>query len=212
VAQIKDGFETIRGLQSYKDSKGNYVVASPFDELGNPDYIKYDENGDPVKLYNGDTYFDTEVGMKIAKSAQRYAADLTEKATSELIGRIVGNGILLVAAIVGLIAGILGIFGKGAVLAVIAAILGVVANIWGIIKGYFSYFLPKVGGTVPGEGTKLQAAWAIIFAIVAICTAVVAMMTRTKKSKKVKDKVEDITDDVKDKAEDVKDAVKDAVD
>ena len=193
VAQIKGGMDTIRELRSFATRKGKMVVAAPFDVLGKDfDITKYDKNGKPVKMNDGETMIDTEAAMKVCKAAQQYKEDLTKAATDELMGRIKMYAVLALGALLGLIAAIFGFFGKGTIPAIIAAVLGVVANIMGIANHYTNYYMTLANGSAAGY---LQTAAAIIFGLVAICAAIVFWNTRRKKAEEAR--IEDIEPEVK---------------
>ena len=178
--QIKDGLKTVLALESVKGYNGKTVVPSPAETVGGADYdfLKYDKDGKVVKLHDGKAYVDTKKAMKLCKLAQQYAVDYTADVTQELVGRIVLYLVLAVASLLALIAGILGLKGKGTVLAIITAVLGVGANVFGAIKGYTGYTYRLADGSYSGH---FQLAALIVFAVVAVASAVVFVLTKKKK-------------------------------
>ena len=86
---------------------------------------------------------------------------------------------LAVASLLGLIAGILGLCGKGgaASLGVITAVLAVACNIFGACTRYYGYTYPLKDGTYSGT---LQFIALIAFAVIAVVFAVAACSAKKK--------------------------------
>lgn len=185
VVQVRDGLkEAAAGMPAVVAKKGDVRVKSLAQRFGNNlDVTKYDENGNLVTMHNGDSYIDLAKAGDIAKETLQYVQDSSDDATAELTNKIVLYGILAIAALLGLIAGILGIWGKGNVLATITAVLSVVGLGYGIKGKFFDYAYTLADGTYKGT---LQSVALIILTVVAILAAIYFWPTRKKRVKKDK--------------------------
>ncbi len=176
VQQIKDGLKELLGQAPVYSKNGVLRVKGVEQALGYNDFTAKDG----VKMHNGETYIDLSKATAAANATLQYIDDSEVDATNEIVARIVLNGILLIAGILGLIAGIIGLKGKGTVLAIITAILSVIGTGYGFAKHFFDWAYTLKDGTYVGN---LQSVTLILLAVVSVIAAIVFWPTRVKKDK-----------------------------
>ena len=159
---------------------GEMAVPGPEQRLGEDfSWYKLDDNGEVKTLRNGDPYLDLDQCLVVCKSFRESVADHVADVTHELYMRLGLYIALAVASLLGLIAGILGLCGKGgaASLGVITAVLAVACNIFGACTRYYGYTYPLKDGTYSGT---LQFIALIAFAVIAVVFAVAACSAKKK--------------------------------
>lgn len=159
---------------------GDMAVPGPEQRLGEDfSWYKVDDNGNVVTLRNGDPYLDLDQCLVVCKTFRESVADHVADVTHELYMRLGLYIALVVASLLGLIAGILGLAGKGgaATLGIITAVLAVACNIFGACTRYYGYTYPLKDGTYSGT---LQFIALIAFAVVAVIFAVAACSAKSK--------------------------------
>ena len=157
---------------------GDMAVPGPEQRLGEDfDWYKYDENGQLVTLRNGEPYLDLDKCLIVCTHFRQSVADHVADVTHELYMRLGLYIALALAGILGLIAGILGLAGKGsaAVLGVITAALLIACNIFGLCTRYLGYTYPLKDGTYSGT---LQLIALLIFAATAVVFSIVTLSAR----------------------------------
>lgn len=157
---------------------GDMAVPGPEQRLGEDfDWYKYDENGQLVTLRNGEPYPDLDKCLIVCTHFRQSVADHVADVTHELYMRLGLYIALALAGILGLIAGILGLAGKGsaAVLGVITAALLIASNIFGLCTRYLGYTYPLKDGTYSGT---LQLIALLIFAATAVVFSIVTLSAR----------------------------------
>lgn len=162
---------------------GEMAVPGPEIRLGADfDWKKYDENGNLMTLRTGEPYLDLDQCLVVCASFRESVADHVADVTNELTMRLITYAVLVVACILGLIAGIMGLVGKGAasVLGIITAVLAVACNIFGLCTRYHGYTYPLKDGTYSGT---LQLIALLVFVAVAVIFAVVASIAKSKAKK-----------------------------
>ena len=159
---------------------GEMAVPGPEQRLGEDfSWYKLDDNGEVKTLRNGDPYLDLDQCLVVCKSFRESVAEHVADVTHELYMRLGLYIALAVASLLGLIAGILGLCGKGgaASLGVITAVLAVACNIFGACTRYYGYTYPLKDGTYSGT---LQFIALIAFAVIAVVFAVAACSAKKK--------------------------------
>lgn len=162
---------------------GEMAVPGPEIRLGADfDWKKYDENGELMTLRTGEPYLDLDQCLVVCASFRESVADHVADVTNELTMRFITYIVVAVMSILGLIAGIMGLCGKGAasVLGIITAVLAVACNIFGLCTRYYGYTYPLKDGTYSGT---LQFIALITFAVIAVVFAVVATVAKSKAKK-----------------------------
>lgn len=176
---VSDGYDTVFALQSYTAKDGTTTVKSPKEVLGEDfDYYKYDEDGNKVLLRDGTQALDLDKGYQIYEVAEQYVQDLTNAATEELYGRVYAYIALAIAAILGIITGFLGLFGKSVVMTIISACASLVPLVLALVKGMTNYTFTLADGS--GAPT-LQFAAIVTLAAVAVCNCIVAIIFKPSK-------------------------------
>lgn len=186
VAQIKGGLKEVMALEPvYSYNKHQLRVASPSTKFGKLDFTKLGTDGKPVLMHNGATYIDLAKAADVANASLQYVDDSSADATAELTSRILMNGVLLLAGLFGLIAGILAFLrGKGSVLATITAVLSIAALVLGIKGHFFDYAYTLGSGAYTGTFASVMT---IVMAVCAVLATCYFWPTRTKKAKKSKE-------------------------
>ena len=159
---------------------GDMAVPGPEQRLGEDfSWYKVDDNGNVVTLRNGDPYLDLDQCLVVCKTFRESVADHVADVTHELYMRLGLYIALVVASLLGLIAGILGLAGKGgaATLGIITAVLAVACNIFGACTRYYGYTYPLKDGTYSGT---LQFIALIAFAVVAVVFTIAACSAKSK--------------------------------
>ena len=191
MGQLSAGLDEVLAQKTYTRKDGTVVVTSPADKLGKDfDYAKYDKDGKKIEMLDKTkTYVDLDQATKVRDTLATYVDDVTNAATPEIMSRVILSGILALASLAGIIAGLRGLLKtKGFVPGVIAALGGIGTLIGGISTKFNDYAFLGENGTCNG---KLQMVAIILFALVATCFAIITYFTRDK-SKKVKVEGEDV--------------------
>ena len=165
---------------------GEMAVPGPEQRLGADfDWKKYDENGNLVTLRNGDPYLDLDQCLVVCKSFRESVAHHVADVTHELYMRLGLYVVLAVAAILGIIGGILGLVGKKCafVLGIITAVLAVGCNIFGLLTRYHGYTYPLKDGTYSGT---LQLIAIITFALVSVVFLIVTASAKNEAAKQAR--------------------------
>lgn len=162
---------------------GDMAVPGPEQRLGEDfDWYKYDENGELVTLRNGEPYLDLDKCLVVCTHFRQSVADHVADVTHELYMRLGLYIALIIAGVLGIIAGIMGLAGKGAAvtLGLITAALLIACNIFGLCTRYLGYTYPLKDGTYSGT---LQLVALLVFAAAAIVFAVVTVSARNEAKK-----------------------------
>ena len=162
---------------------GDMAVPGPEQRLGSDfDWKKYDENGNLMTLRTGEPYLDLDQCLVVCKSFRESVDHHVADVTHELYMRLGLYVVLAVAAVLGIIGGILGLVGKkGAfVLGIITAVLAVGCNIFGLLTRYHGYTYPLKDGTYSGT---LQIIAIITFALVALGFLIVTAAAKNEAAK-----------------------------
>ena len=185
MEQIAAGLDEVLSQKNYVRKDGTVVVASPADKLGTDyDYVKKTSKGTDRKMLSGESYVDLDKATEVRDVLADYVDDVTNNATKEIMSRVVVYFLLILASLLGLVAGIRGLLKqKGFKTGTAAAVLGLAALIGAIVTKFTDYVFLLEDGSANGA---LQNPALIIFALVAVCFAVVTFFTRDK-TKKVKD-------------------------
>ncbi|MDO5015322.1 MAG: hypothetical protein Q4E28_05155 [Clostridia bacterium] len=182
VAQIKDGLKEILALEPvYSIKKHEMRVKAPVNVLGEIDYIQYDNDGKAVLMHDKNSYITLGKANQIADAALKYAKDSEEDATKEIMSRVIGSLVFAITGILGMVAGIIGLFGRGHILAIITAIFGLGVTIYGGVNNFLDYAYPLENGAYSGD---LQAITMIVFAIASIVIAAVLFKTKSPRGEK----------------------------
>lgn len=165
---------------------GEMAVPGPEQRLGEDfDWKKYDENGALVTLRNGDPYLDLDKCLEVCRSFRESVAHHVADVTHELYMRLGLYIVLAVAAILGIIGGVLGLAGRrGAfVLGIITAVLAAGCNIFGLLTRYHGYTYPLRDGSYSGT---LQLIAIITFALVALVFLIVITAAKNEAAKQAR--------------------------
>ncbi|NLL62860.1 MAG: hypothetical protein GX241_01245 [Ruminococcaceae bacterium] len=188
VRQVRDGLMEVLALETVYTRSGVLKVKSPLYKY--PDakekLTKLDENGNPVKLHDDTDHIDLDLAAKISIASFEYLEDAGADAESELINRILLHGLLAIAGILTLIAGVIGFFGRGAGLTIFIAIFGFGLLIFGIHGNFFDYAYKLKSGVYVGD---FQSIMVIVFALMTLNAAIVYWYTRLEEGKPLKEKL-----------------------
>ncbi len=184
--QVAEGVDTLIGLTQtiYRHNGKDVAVLGVAERLGD-DYTCYtlDETGATAQK-NGVDYLDFDACMLVAETGRQYIEDQTVDVTNEVLGRIIVTALAGIAALLGLIAAVLGIFGKTKapmVLGIIAACMAIGANVVGMFTRYAGYTYPLKDGAYAG---KLQLAAFILLALAAVTFMIVAIIVKARADKR----------------------------
>ncbi len=197
AAQLETGLNDLEAFESgmalvdeytmtcYKNEpiyrhNGDMAVPGPEQRLGEDfDWKKYDENGELVTLRNGEPYLDLDQCLVVCNSFRESVAHHVADVTHELYMRLGLYVVLAVAAILGIIGGVLCLAGKRGVfvLGIITAVLSAGCNIFGLLTRYHGYTYPLKDGTYSGT---LQLIAIIVFALTALVFLIVTAAARNK--------------------------------
>ena len=159
---------------------GDMAVPGPEQRLGEDfSWYKLGDDGKVVTLRNGDPYLDLDQCLVVCKSFRESVADHVADVTHELYMRLGLYAATALAALLGIIAGIMGLCGKGgaATLGIITAVLAVASNIFGACTRYYGYTYPLKDGTYSGT---VQFIAIILLAVVAVIFAIAAASAKKK--------------------------------
>lgn len=200
AAQVAAGLELLLSQPEYRsnEGKGDKVICPSVralceEKLGEDfTYWKLDDNGE-ILVMNGCQYVDLDVAEEIAYAARDYISIYqTESLTKELYSRMATYACLLLASVLGILAGLFGLLcigkisggkiGTATVCGYISAILAIAGNIVGLVTGYTGYAYPNkvvTGDTFEYVYTgHMQVTALIILAVVAVLFVVVASIVR----------------------------------
>ena len=175
---VAEGLKLVIDSETYYNRAGKALVKSIADRLGDGfEFWKLDEDGNYLFL-NGERSLDLDQALAVLKAARDFLKDTTDVVTKELTGRFVLIIAAAVAAITGLLAGILGLFGLK-LGAMIPAIISIIAGLGTVI-------LAIINGTecpmsvIAGTGNTVSVlTWAAILTAVAFGVVIVAGLTKT---------------------------------
>ena len=159
---------------------GDMAVPGPEQRLGEDfSWYKMGDDGKVVTLRNGDPYLDLDQCLVVCKSFRESVAEHVADVTHELYMRLGLYAATALASLLGLIAGIMGLAGKGgaATLGIITAVLAVACNIFGACTRYYGYTYPLKDGTYSGT---VQFIAIILLAVVAVIFAIAAASAKKK--------------------------------
>ena len=157
---------------------GDMAVPGPEQRLGEDfDWRKYDENGELVTLRSGEPYLDLDKCLVVCASFRESVAEHVADVTHELYMRLGLYVALILAGVLGIIAGSLGLAGKGAAvtLGLITAALLIACNIFGLCTRYLGYTYPLKDGTYSGT---LQLIALLVFLATAVVFSIVTLSAR----------------------------------
>ena len=200
--EFEDGMTQVNGytMLCFKNKdicrhSGELAVAGPEKRLGSDfSWIKTDENGNEILMLNGEPYLDLDKCLIVCQSFRDSVAEHGADVAHELYMRLGLYAGLAVFCILGMIAGILGLRGKGAVMGLITAVGAVAANVFGYCTRYLGYTYPvrvDAGGlptTLEVEGGgyvysgTLQLEALIAFAVIVILFTIAAFSVKKKKA------------------------------
>ena len=152
--QVAEGLDLVIATDTYYNKKGEAIVESIADRLGlNFSYWKTDENGYPLIL-NDEQVLDLDKALLVCKAGRDFVDDTTEEVTGELTARVIHTAALLLASLVGLAAGIVGLFALAlgaAITSSVCTFLAIAGLTVGFILGGFECPLSRIAGSsVPG--------------------------------------------------------------
>ena len=168
---------------------------SKFD-INNPEDVLWqkDENGNFI-IVNDHKLIDLDAVEKVADAGKDYiSVRHTNAVKAEVLSRFVTYGLLALASVFGILAGLFGLLsalsvskgklGAAKVCGWIAAIAAIAGTIWGIIKGAFSgyaFFVitdpaPYVKGTDPSAVTYAEGSYHLAPMIALLCLAVLGIL------------------------------------
>lgn len=136
----------------YRFGTDEIAVDGPEQMLGS-DYTwaKYDENGEPVLLLNSEPYLDLDKCLEVCATFRQSVDNHVASVEHELYMRLGLYIAVILTCILGVIAGIRGIFGKVPKLGIVVAVVAVACNIFGLITGYTHYIYPTRDVDAAGE-------------------------------------------------------------
>ena len=152
--QVAQGLDLVIATDTYYNKKGDALVESIADRLGqNFSYWKTDANGYPLIL-NDEQVLDLDKALRVCQAGRNFVDDTTEAVTKELTARVVHTAALLLASLVGLAAGIVGLFARAlgsAITSTVCAVLALIGLTAGFILGGFECPLSRIAGSsAPG--------------------------------------------------------------
>lgn len=185
-AQLAAGLEQLlAGMTEVYTRDGKEVVTSLKALLGDDfSYWAKDEKGEII-VERGCQFLDFDACNKLLDEAEHYLELSGADTTGEVVGRVVMDGLMGLASVLGLIAGLVGLFGvkkNGFVAGVVAAVCAIAGNIAGLIIGYANLaYMPET--IVDGVETytyagDVQMAAIILLAVIAVVFVVATGMAR----------------------------------
>ena len=180
--QVAEGLDLVIATDTYYNKKGDALVESIADRLGADfSYWKTDADGYPLVL-NDTLALDLDKALRVCKTGRDFVDDTTEAVTKELTSRIIHTAALLLASLVGLAAGIVGVFALAlgsAITSSVCAFLAIVGITAGFILGGFQCPLSRIAGSsVPG----IICGMLIALACAAIAHTVIGYICAAKKT------------------------------
>lgn len=173
----------------YRFDTTEIVVDGPEQMLGSDySWVKCDENGEVVYMTNGEPYLDLDKCLEVCSVFRQSVDNHVASVEHELYMRLGLYIAAIITCLLGVLAGIRGIFGKVPKLGIVTAVLAIVCNIFGAFTGYAHYIYPvrlmddagnylydAAGKYVHSASGGLQFAALIILAIGAVAFAAVAV-------------------------------------
>ena len=152
--QVAEGLDLVIATETYYNKKGVALVESIADRLGQDfSYWKTDENGYPLVL-NDALALDLDKALQVCKAGRDFVDDTTVAVTKELTARVIHTAALMLASLVGLAAGIVGLFALAlgsAITSSVCLFLAIVGVTAGFILGGFECPLSRIAGSsAPG--------------------------------------------------------------
>lgn len=203
-AQLADGMlQLIDQMVPCGTEKRGETVPSLAKILGDDFHGVYALNDDgSVKKVRGCDFVDLDACSAVCDGAEEYLSLQEADITGEVLPRIAIIGMMAVASVLGLIAGIFGIVASitggiktGKKLGIVSAILAVAANVVGLITGYTDYIYPtrnviETAGVAPEDivttySGDLQFKAVVVLAVVAVLFVIFASIARKAAKKKV---------------------------
>lgn len=196
-AQVAAGCELLMSQPAYMNDEGNgdkKMCPSVADILkerygDNFSIWELDDNGE-IRVVNGCQYLNLENCRAVGQAGKDYIEVYqTGAVTKEVMGRLGGVATMLIASVLGLIAGLFGILSvirisKGkivtaSVCGIISAVIAAAGNVIGMLTGYTGYTFACRYGKAPDPVTyeftgHTQFVAIVILAIVAILFAIIA--------------------------------------
>ena len=190
----------------YRFGTDEIVVDGPEQMLGSDySWYKLDENGQPVIMLNGAPYPDLDKCLVVCSTFRQSVDNHVASVEHELYMRLGLYIAMIITCILGVVAGVRGIFGKGSVLGIVTAVLAIAANVFGAFTGYAHYIYPTrdmdsagnyikdaAGEYIHSASGDLQFAALIVLAVAAVLFAVFAIVNAKKKAKAPVETDEDI--------------------
>lgn len=178
----------------YRFGTDEIVVDGPEQMLGSDySWYKLDENGQPVIMLNGAPYPDLDKCLEVCATFRQSVDNHVASVEHELYMRLGLYIAVIITCILGVVAGVRGIFGKVPKLGIAVAVLAVASNVFGAFTGYAHYIYPTrdmdsagnyikdaAGEYVHSASGDLQFAALIALAVVAVVFAVVAILNAGK--------------------------------
>ena len=156
----------IAGIEQLKATPADGDLVSIADRLGS-DYT-YMKN---------ETDLDIEQGYVAVEAGRGYVSDNGDAVTKELTARIKGLGLAAAAAVLALIAGLLGIFGLARASGVMSVIAALAAVAGAVFTMDAELTFSKVAGT---SGSTLVLAGCAVLALAALINGLAAIFSREK--------------------------------
>lgn len=151
---------------------GDGLVESPAQQLGEDyDWTRHDDNGEPETLRSGEPWLDFDRVGSVCKAYLHSYREWNSAAQKETGDRLASCAVLFAAAVLGTVAALLALRGKGAaaVLSIFLLLVAGQGHAFGIMSGYagFEFFSP---GTPRTGAVQLVAL--VLFTLSAIAFAV----------------------------------------
>lgn len=180
--QVADGLDLVLATETYYNKKGDALVESIADRLGEDfSYWKYDENGVPLVL-NGALAVDLDKALAVCTAGREFVEDTTAAVTEELTARVIHTVALMLAALIGLAAGIVGLFALAlgsAITSSVCAFFAAAGLTTALVMGGFESPLSRIAGSsAPG----LVCGMIITVLCAAIAHTVIGYVCAAKKS------------------------------
>lgn len=110
--QVADGLNMVLATDTYYNAAGEELVTPIASRLGeNFSYWRTDADGNYVFL-NGERNLDLDKAMQVVKAGRDFLADTTQVVTDEITSRIEALIVVAAACVLGILGGVLGLFGK----------------------------------------------------------------------------------------------------
>ena len=131
---------------------GELAVANAQMRLGEDfSWEKRDSSGNSVTMLNGEPYLELDKCLDVCREFYTAYQEQVADVTNELQLRLVLYFALIAAGVLGIVSGVLGLFGKGRIFGLITAVVAVAANIFGLCTRYTGYTYPVRDMGADGE-------------------------------------------------------------